>query len=244
MTSNDTRLRRWRRARRIAVRTLATTAGALLLAATARAGGPAAVEVPCAGVPATVSTARPDTAALACAGVADAFAFLHWLAPEPGEHLRVELVEALPPGLRRDAVGCFAVKSRRLQVLELPLFLRRGTWFRVPVSGPLWRSVVAHEAAHALVGCHLQGRPLPGAAHEYVAYVAMFATMDPALRQAALAAMPGTGFDHDAQINDLGYALDPMRFGVESYRHWLRQPDGDAFLRSIVRGSIVPELPP
>jgi hypothetical protein len=150
----------------------------------------------------------------------------------------------MPPGLRPDAVGCYAVRSRRLMVLEQPLFLQRGRWFGVPVSPRLWRAVVAHEVAHALVGCHLQGRPLPSAAHEYVAYVTMFATLDEATRQAALAAMLGSGFDHLAEINDVTYSFDPMRFGVNAYRHWLRQPDREGFLREVLIGAIVPDLLP
>lgn len=198
----------------------------------------------CDGIAARVETARPETIATACQGARDAMAFLHWLPREPDEGLRIELVDAMPEGLRPDAVGCYATKSRRLMVLEQHLFLQRGTWFGVPVTPRLWRAVVAHEVAHALVGCHLQGRALAGAAHEYVAYVTMFATLDESTRRAALAALPGAGFSHDAEINDFRYAFDPMLFGVESYRHWLRQPDGVAFLRSVIRGSIVPEMPP
>ncbi|MCU0775267.1 MAG: hypothetical protein MUC74_12445, partial [Ideonella sp.] len=180
----------------------------------------------------------------ACSGVSDALGFLHWLPRNENVELRVEIVDRLPEGLRPDAVGCYAIGSRRLLVLERDRFLQRGTWFGVPVTERLWRSVVAHEVAHALVGCHLQGRSLPGAAHEYVAYVTMFATLDDATRESALAAMPGSGFAHDAEINDFRYALDPMSFGVEAYRHWLRQPDGIGFLRSLIRGSIAPEMPP
>jgi len=196
----------------------------------------------CEGIAVVVETSHPDTVATACEGARDALGFLHTLPRPEGETLRVELLAALPAGLRPDAVGCYAIRSRRLMVLEQPLFLKRGTWFGVPVSPRLWRAVVAHEVAHALVGCHLQGRPLPSAAHEYVAYVTLFATLDAPTRDAALAAMPGRGFDHLAEINDVGYAFDPMRFGVESYRHWLRQPDRLGFLREVLSGAIVPDL--
>jgi hypothetical protein len=207
---------------------------------------PARLALSCPGLPAhvEVTPAEAGSAVAACAGVRDALDFLHWLPRDPDVMLRIEIVPHLPDGLRPDAVGCYAIGSRRLMVLERRLFLQRGTWFEVPVSPRLWRSVIAHEVAHALVGCHLQGRPLAGAAHEYVAYVTMFATLDEATRAAALSAMPGDGFRHEAEINDFRYALDPMRFGADAYRHWLRQPDGVDFLRSLVRGSIAPEMPP
>lgn len=50
------------------------------------------------------------------------------------------------------------------------------------------------------------------------------------------------GFRFDAEINDMRYALDPMSFGLESYRHWRRQPDGMAFLRRVIDGQVVPDL--
>jgi hypothetical protein len=196
----------------------------------------------CADLRVQVRTRSKDGVALACDGARDALTFLDWLPRPAAPVMLVELVDRLPAGLRDDAVGCYATQSRRLMVLELPLFMARGRWFGVPVSSRLYRAVVAHEVAHALVGCHLQGRPLPNAAHEYVAYVVLFATLDEATRSAALAAMPGPGFEHDAEINDFQYAFDPMSFGVQSYRHWLRQPDGVGFLRDVVRGAIVPDL--
>jgi hypothetical protein len=136
-----------------------------------QAGDALRVELACPGVPARVEVDRRERASVpvACAGIADALGFLDWLPREAGAPLRLEVVDHLPDGLRPDAVGCYAIGSRRLMVLELNRFLQRGTWFGIPVSERLWRSVMAHEVAHALVGCHLQGRTLPGAAHAYVA---------------------------------------------------------------------------
>lgn len=216
----------------------------LALGAPAVAAPAQAVLHACPQLKAEVLTRQPTTVAEACAGAADALGFLAWLPRDPEEVIRVELVAALPSGLRPDAVGCYARGSRRLMVLERDLFLQRGMWFAIPVSSRLWRAVIAHEVAHALVGCHLKDRSLAGAAHEYVAYVTMFATLDESTRMAALAAMPGEGFGHDAEINDFRYAFDPMRFGVDAFRHWLSQPDGRAYLMSVIRGSIVPEMPP
>jgi hypothetical protein len=236
----DARRRWWPRAA-----ALATALATALACAHADVGaGGARSQLRCEGVDAVIDTRQPETAAAACAGARDAVGFLHWLPRPAGETVLIELVQALPEGLRPDAVGCYAVRSRRLMVLEQALFLERGLWFGIPVSPRLWRAVVAHEVAHALVGCHLQGRPLPSAAHEYAAYVTMFATLDDATRQAALAAMPGLGFDHPAEINDVRYAFDPMKFGVESYRHWLRQPEAERerFMREVLIGAIVPDL--
>lgn len=198
--------------------------------------------VPCEGVLASVQTRQPEAAEIACAGARDAVGFMGRLRLEAPHHVLIELVKQLPPDLRRDAVGCYATQSQRLMVLEMPDFMARKRWLGVPTSAKLYRSVVAHEVAHALVGCHLGARSLASAGHEYLAYVAMFATMDGPTREAVLAAVPGEGFTHDTEINDMRYTLDPLVFGVEAYRHWLRQPDGEQFLRRVIDGQVVPDL--
>ena len=190
---------------------------------------------------ASVRSHEAADAATACEGARDALAFLLPLGLESPDRVVVEVVEALPEGLRKEAVGCYAVGSRRVMVITPALFMQRGTWFGVPVSRALWRSVVTHEVAHAVVGCNVGERRLSGAAHEYVAYVTMFATMDAAIREKALTHLPGQGFDHTMQINGMIYAFDPMMFGAESYRHWLRQPDGGDFLRRTIAGTAIQE---
>lgn len=211
--------------------------------APARPADAAAQPVPCVDAPAVVSGGDARGRALACGGVNDARRFLAPLGLDEPVQVPIHAVEQLPMDLRADAAGCYLARTRAVFVLTLQRFLERGKWFGVPVTEALYRALVAHEVAHAIVGCHLGERTLPSAAHEYVAYVTMFATMDPGLRARVLAAMPADTMDHDAEINDLRYAFDPMRFGVEAYRHWRRQPDGMAFLDEVIRGRIAPELP-
>ena len=76
---------------------------------------------------------------------------------------------------------------------------------------------------------------------------AMFALVDDALsafRRAAettaqaLARNPGEGYDADAQINSTIYLIDPTRFAVESYRHFLRPENGMRFLHEVLAGRI------
>jgi hypothetical protein len=190
-----------------------------------------------------VSAKNETSVSVACQAVEDALGFLAPLGLTIPNRLVVELVEQLPPDLRADAVGCYVIATRRLMVLEESLFLARRTWFGIPTSRALFRSVIAHEAAHALVGCALDGRKLVNAGHEYIAYVTMFASMEAPTRAAAMTAMPGKGLQFNAEINDMRYALDPMTFGLEAYRHWLKQPDGMAFLKSVFEGKVAVDLP-
>jgi hypothetical protein len=101
----------------------------------------------------------------------------------------------------------------------------------------MYRSLVTHEAAHAVADCNF-GIPHPTIqAHEYVAYVAMFAMMNPNLREEVMARNPGVSFDSEREMNAIIYMFDPMRFGIAAYRHYLEKGNGDAFLLRVLSGN-------
>lgn len=189
----------------------------------------------------TVLTPDPVDVPAVCDGAWRAIGFLAAAGLQPPEGARIELVERMPEGLRDNSAGCYIRGARRILLLRYAAFAQRGHWFGLAVDRDLYRSAAAHEMAHAVVGCHAD-LYLPGPAHEYVAYVTMFATMDPAVRERVLARFPGTGFDSVMQINPTVYFLDPLQFGAEAWRHYLRQPDRAAWLREVVAGRAVPEM--
>ncbi|HRQ58356.1 MAG TPA: hypothetical protein PLN31_13130 [Azoarcus taiwanensis] len=202
-------------------------------------------ETVCAEWPVNLIGVRSEAeAALACDGAADAAQFLAPVGLYLPPTIRIDFVEALPPYIASSAAGCYETTTQRVVMLHLEQFLQHSTWFGVPTDIKLFRSAVAHEVAHVLVGCHLEERRLPLAAHEYLAYVTMFATMDVESRERVLAANPGTGFTRTEYINDLVYAIDPELFGVAAFRHWEQQPDKQDFLRRMLAGEVVSELTP
>lgn len=160
----------------------------------------------------------------------------------PG-HTEVRLVEELPGELQGLAVGCYLRDTHRVLLLRWRAFAALGEWLRTPVEPELYRSAAAHEMAHAVVGCNVDDATLPVPAHEYVAYVVMFATMDPRLRERALSRFAGQGFDTTLQINTLVYLHDPLQFAADAWRHYLRRRDGPAWLREMLTGRVVPAFP-
>lgn len=190
-----------------------------------------------------VRSAAATDARTVCEGVERALTFLDraGLAAPPGTH--IEIVSRLPGELGGRAVGCYQVETRSIQLLSYDAFEAIDRWFRTPVDRELYRAVAAHEMAHAVVGWCGATRRLPTAAHEYVAYVVLFATMDPGLRERVLAKFPGTGFTSTLQINDVAHIADPNQFGVDAWRHYLRRPDRAAWLREVIAGNVVPEFP-
>lgn len=196
-------------------------------------------QLPCDGADARVQAADTEDAATACEGARRALAFLARHGLTSDQAIEIELQPRLPPGLRESAVACFNRRTGRVTVLTYAAFLERGTWFGLPIDRELHRSAVAHEVAHGVVGCQPGAARLTLPAHEYMAYVAMFGTMEPPLRERVLANFAGAGFDDDAQINSLIYGLDPMRFGASAWQHFRRLPDGSAYFARILAGDIL-----
>jgi hypothetical protein len=223
-----------------AVRAIAVALGLAGAAAWPALAAPAPVL--CEGAPAEVHGGNGEDRATACAGARDAIEFLSRVGVPAPARIAIHVVGQLPPDLRVDAVGCYVVASGCVHVLDSGAFLARQEWFRLPTSPALHRSVFAHEIAHAIVASRVEPGRLSTAALEYIAYVVMFATMPADLRARVLAAAPGDVDVDEASFNDLVYAFDPTRFGINAYRHWSRHSDGGAFLRRVLAGEVMPKL--
>jgi hypothetical protein len=210
-------------------------------AAGAEAQAAAPVERRCPGLGAAVHGGSAADAALICAGARDAAGFFSALGLATAVDVHVEVAAALPAKASPSAVGCYVPSARRAYVLSYADFAKHEQWFGIAIEPALYRSVAAHEIAHALAACLFRDAQPPLAALEYVGYVVMFSTMASNLRQQVLDLHPGKGFDADAQINSMIYQMDPIRFGVESYRHYLRPDFGPRYLRALLAGEVLLE---
>jgi hypothetical protein len=207
--------------------------GAASRAEDALPGSEQALQACPANPPVVVQSAPIDArdAVTVCEGVDRALQFLARAGLASPPATTVELVQQLPPELGDRALGCYLRNTGKIQLL---------TYQR---DRELYRALAAHEMAHAVVGCHSEPRKLPVPAHEYVAYVVMFATMEPVLRGRLLARFSGTGFSSTLQINALNHLANPSQFGVDAWRDYLRRPAKEAWLRDVIAGRVVQEWP-
>lgn len=185
--------------------------------------------------------ANERDAADVCAGAARALSFYaeHGLALTKPVTLAV--ASQLPPGLPPTAAGIFLTGERRIHMLSFDAFRQFRTWLRLPIDRSMYQSLVAHEVAHAVTDANFL-IPRPSIhAKEYLAYVALFATMTPALRERVLHAIPGQGFADEGRISFIVYMFDPMFFGAQAYRHYLKLDDRTAFLRAVLAGQALQE---
>jgi hypothetical protein len=208
-----------------------------LTPAQAAAGGSEAPARHCPdGVGAVVTGASDPDLADVCRGVAAALGFFASHGVRPAELVTVEVTPALPVEAGPTAAGCYIEQKRRVFVLPYGVFRRSKTWFGVPIDRTMYQSLASHEAAHAIAACSFEVPNPSIQVQEYLAYVTMFSTMPPALRQRALRATTTQGFDSLDRFTPMLYMFDPMCFGAEAYRHFAKAADPAALIRSVLSG--------
>ena len=221
----------------------AVLAAALCLALCGQ--GDAAQPLPCAGSNVVVEAEDPADREAGCRGAGAAAAFLAASGLDTQVPVRITFVESLPPSAGAlPAVGCYVRSEDRVYVLSFAGCERTKLEHDVIIDRPVHVGLVAHEVAHAIVRADPRGGTLGLVAHEYIAYVAMYEAMPPGRRGQVLAQIQGDGFESELHINSFFYAVDPVRFGAEAYRHYLKPGVGRSFLASVLNGQVVLDVEP
>ena len=176
----------------------------------------------------------------ACAAGLDVYAFFRGVGLMKSAPVTLIIVDNMPSEHGDNVMGYFMPENMQIRILSFAASIDRGDWLGHPMDRLIYKSLAAHELAHALGWSNTSGGTLSLRAREYVAYVVMYATMEPNHRSAILAEMQGEGFTSDEQISDAYYYFGPFQFGVQAYRHYLHPENGPRFLRAILRGEVLP----
>ena len=157
----------------------------------------------------------------------------------PAEPISIDVTVAIPEEAGPTAAGCYMEQKRRVYVVPYSVFRKNKTWFGVTISREIYRALAAHEAAHAVAACNFHVPKPTIQAKEYIAYVAMFSSMSPELRQQAMGATRTEGFESLDRFTPLLYMFDPMRFGAEAYRHYSSATNRNQLLQDILAGRVL-----
>jgi hypothetical protein len=186
-----------------------------------------------------ILSGNAEDVAAACDGAAAARDFLGSYGLDVSSDIWVEILPTLGSTPKDNAAGCYLASKDRVLVLDYAAFLKLGDWCGIPIDRALYRALVTHEAAHAIAACNFK-IPRPSIpAQEYIAYVTMMATMDAEKRDSVMSRFAGKGYETEQQMNTTIYLCDPMRFGVQAYRHFLRRVDGGDYLNAILSGKVL-----
>jgi hypothetical protein len=213
-------------------------AALLLLLAHSAAGG----EITCEAARVRVTAQDPEDVRAVCEGAAAASAFLSRLGVEVAAGIHVQVAGELPPEMPSTVIGCCSADGGRVYMLEYPEYAQRQRFlFDLPPDRALYAAVAAHEITHAVLLSLPGARRMGPIAHEYMAYVTMFASLPPGHRDRLLERYPADSRDVEALRSVDVLMLDPMRFGAAAHRHFESEPDQAAFVARVLAGQALAE---
>lgn len=222
----------------------------LVILATAFTHPVAAAERRCAGTNATVNADIAYDAYLACTGAADAVAFLSQQGFTVDTVMQIDILDSVflhpeeQPSFR--ILGQFDAKQNRIMVTSIEgqrEMAKEKPIFGVPYEVALFRSVVAHEVAHAIAEDNFHVEEPTRLAHEYIAYIVQLATMPPRLSQRVFETFPTQAFASEMEINLMIYGLNPNLFAVKAYRHFRSPGVGVTFLQTLLSRDLLSIFP-
>lgn len=213
----------------------------VLLTGSLNGGTAKALHQPCSNSMVMVTLSQPEDCETACTAVIDALFFLETNGFRLPGLIHVDPMGRITEGVLGDAFGYFDSQTGRIHVQNFSTsqeVVQGLGIFGLPMNRDLYRSIVAHEAAHLIADHNFTMESPSPAAQEYIAYVTQLATMPPGLRDRILTNFPGEGFRTSTQINSLVYMFSPEKFAVGAYRHFVRAENGAVFFRRLVTGEI------
>lgn len=171
-----------------------------------------------------------------CDGAVDAIRFLRARGLRTNQIFDVRVVDKLPSPIGPSAFGGYVQTERRAYLLMSSKIAERGTVFNLPFDRALYRSLATHEVAHAISALNFRVANPPIEAVEYIAYTTMFSSLPRKYRNAALERFKNDEFANELRINRSVYLLDPFRFGLLAYKHFMTLGNGTRFLEQVLTG--------
>ena len=206
------------------------------------AGVAASAPEPCPSANVVVDAIDRADFATGCRAAAAAAEFLAGSALQTAIPIEISFVDVMPDIVADSpAVGCYVRADKRIYVLTFARCRQKRLAHDVAIDRSVHMGLVAHEVAHRIVAANVGQVRLGAVAYEYIAYVTMYATMPEARRHEVLKQIPGDGFASELQINMTMYLLDPVFFGAQAYRHYLKPGIGRSFIASVLNGQVLVE---
>lgn len=201
-----------------------------------------ALELRCDDANVVVHSPNLGDAKSVCKGAADAIRFLGAQGFETNGQIEVLIVADRHDLISDSAYGGYIHSVRSACVVVFSEIAKHGTLFDLPFDRDLYRSLATHEVAHAIAALNFRISEPQIEAEEYIAYVAMYATMPAMYRDKLLERFVGMEFENEMQINTIVYLLDSFRFGILAYKHFMKASNGADFLQQVLMGRALLEL--
>lgn len=187
----------------------------------------------------TAEARTPELARATCGAVSEALEALGRCGLTMMQPLLVTVLAAPEHPVHGVCLGYYDSHSRCISVAEPARYtalLPAGDARRNLPPDRLFRGLVAHEVAHAVIAQLPGGTKVAPEHHEFIAAVFEMEVYGPESRAALLAADPVRAEGSRDMVNMGIYALAPRVFGNNAWALYQAEPDGCALVRGIVSG--------
>ncbi|WP_347310269.1 DUF6639 family protein [Defluviimonas sp. SAOS-178_SWC] len=212
-----------------------------VLSAAAICGALRADTVACADAVFTVSADSGEVAAAACDALVSARASLAECGIEPTRPISVSIVDAPSHPQFGVCLGYFDARNDCIEVADpkgyAALLPESDARRDLPVD-VVFRGLIAHELAHALVAHNADQARIAPAGHEFIASVFEMTAYGEEAREALLAADPVRPKGSRDMVNPGIYALAPRVFANNAWQLFQGAEDGCAMIRDILGGQV------
>ncbi len=135
------------------------------------------------------------------------------------------------------SLAFFNPNSMEIQVLSLDACKKAFTEEGIlgqPIDKELHRSIIIHELAHALFWKNIGNNDIAREIHEYFAYTIQLALLDKFHRDQVILSGNVPAFSTMSEISQEYYLLNPTRFAVKSYLHFISTKEDWPYLANLL----------
>jgi len=187
----------------------------------------------------SITGGTADERRLICEGVAKTEALLGSCGIRALEPVDLVVADSLLDFCGAKAHAQFSTKDKTIFIAPLDVCIseriEKGL-FELVGPETAYRSIAAHEAAHAILDANGM-RPEQWVDNEYVAAVAQFAAIPPEERDNLIGALRRPAPVTAAEIDAVIYEIAPLLFAAKSWLYHSALPEPCAFLNDLVSGS-------
>lgn len=191
----------------------------------------------CAALPVEIEASDASLRETICSAAAQALQFLERYALRPKQTIRISVVEYPLEAKGHPIYGRYDSRSDRIQVMSLESIMggvESPTMYEEPLDSELYRGVIAHELAHAVVQHNSRDTPPTTTAQEYLAHATQFAVLPEARRTRIIAAAKVGPWESGDVISDIYMAMALTRFAVKCYLHLTAHREPVAFVQMLL----------
>ncbi|RDE24993.1 hypothetical protein DV711_05330 [Motiliproteus coralliicola] len=172
---------------------------------------------------------------LICVAALQSLQFLQRLNLPFDGTIRIEVVEQPMAYLGHALYGSYDARQDLIRVMSSAAISAQqpdALIYHQPFESGLYRSVVAHEVAHAVVKRHAP--ELNRTAQEYLAHATQLAVLPQVLRQRIIQQADVQPWQRDDVISDIYMAMALTKFAVKCYLHLSRHPQPTILVQQLL----------